>query len=272
MRKTLILFLKSVVVGAASLVPGVSGGTIAIVLDIYDSLLSSISRYMRDIRKNTIFLATFALGAALGIVLLARAVLWLFENFQLPVMSLFIGCVLGSIPALLKKSSITRVRIRHVAWVLVGFSIVMSLSFLPESGFLLTDGHSALGFLLLAIAGVVVSVAFILPGLSTSYMLLVLGIYNLTLRAVSELDILFLLPLLTGGVIGTIATARVLETAMRRYTAGTYMIILGFVLGSTRELVNEVKRMPTGWEIPICIVMLAAGLFTVMWVSKYGDD
>ena len=89
MIKTLILVLKSIAVGAASLVPGVSGGTMAIILGIYDELLGAISRYFRNIRENTIFLAAFGIGAALGILLLADLVSRLFEIYQLPMIYVY---------------------------------------------------------------------------------------------------------------------------------------------------------------------------------------
>ena len=181
---------------------------------------------------------------------------------------MFIGCILGSVPALFKKSGISRMRIRDVAWLLAGFSMIYLMSFLPEKGLSMTNTHSLLGFFIMAIGGVVVSIAFILPGLSTSYMLLILGIYESTLNAVVNYDVLYLLPLLIGGAVGTVVTARILETAMRKYTAASYMVIMGFVLGSIFEIV---PRIPIGWDILACAIMLAIGFFAIMWVSKYSD-
>ncbi len=251
--------------------PGVSGGTMAIILGIYDNLIVAISRYRNDIRKHTMFLAAFGIGAGLGVLLFAQAVLWLFENFKQPMMYLFIGCILGSIPALFKKSGIRAGKLGGMVWALIGFASVAALSLIPSGIFAVGDANPILSFVMLAVAGIVVAIAFILPGISTSYMLLILGIYDITLRAVSNMDIIFLLPLLIGGAVGTVGTARILENAMRKYTSATYMAIVGFVLGSLLELVKEVPYLPTGWNIPLCLILFAAGFSAVMWVSKFSD-
>lgn len=268
MREALTVVAKSVVVGASSLVPGVSGGTMAILLGIYDKLIFSISRFTSDWKKNLAFLAEFGIGAAAGILLLAKAVLWLFECFELPMMYLFIGLILGSVPMLFRQAGTKSIRLRDILWVLVGFTVVMLVQLIPVVPMQLGGTYNPLTFVMMVVAGVVVAVAFILPGISTSYMLLILGIYDITLRAVTELDFLFLLPLMLGAIVGTLVTARLLEIAMRRHTCATYMTIIGFVIGSILDIMPQI---PMGWNIVWCLLAVAVGFGAVSVISRYGD-
>lgn len=265
MKDILIVTAKSVVVGASSLVPGVSGGTMAILLGIYDRLIFAISRFSSDWKKNLAFLAEFGIGAGAGIALLARTVLWLFACFQLPMMYLFIGLIMGSVPTLFRQAGAKNIRMRDILWVLVGFSTVMLISIIPAGAMQLGTSYSALSFVMLIVAGVVVAVAFILPGISTSYMLLLLGIYDITLRAVTELNFWFLLPLVIGSVIGTLVTARVLEIAMRRHTCATYMVIIGFVIGSILDIM---PKIPMGLDIVWCLLSLGVGFAAITLVAR----
>lgn len=267
MKDALIVALKSLAVGAASLVPGVSGGTMAILLGIFDRLIYSISHlFSREWKKSLAFLVAFGLGAGAGILLLAKAVLWLFESYELTMMYLFIGLILGSVPMLFKEGGAKSIRLRDILWVLVGFTVVLLLGVIPVGTMQLGTSYNALSFVMLIVAGVVVAIAFILPGISTSYMLLLLGIYDITLRAVTELNIWFLLPLLIGAVVGTLATARVLELAMNRHPRATYMVIIGFVLGSILDIMPQI---PTGWNILWCLIALVVGFGAVMLLSRF---
>ena len=99
-------------------------------------------------------------------------------------------------------------------------------------------------------------------------MLLILGIYDITLRAVTELDFLFLLPLMLGAIVGTLVTARLLEIAMRRHTCATYMTIIGFVIGSILDIMPQI---PMGWNIVWCLLAVAVGFGAVSVISRYGD-
>ncbi len=268
MKSYVINFFKSIIIGASALIPGVSGGTMAIALGIYDRLLRSVSRFRDDLIKNTLFLSVFAIGSIVGILAFSGWVLWLFESFRLPVMYFFIGCVLGSIPMLFRRGGVTNIKIGDVFWVLVGYLIVMSISRLP-TGSCLVDGYYFMQFLMLMAAGAIIAVAFILPGISTSYMLLLLGIYDTTLKAVQNANFSFLVPIIIGVFVGTIITARILENAMTRHKKHTYMLIVGFVLGSVFEII---PALPTGINIIICFATFALGFVCIKLILRYSEE
>jgi putative membrane protein len=120
-------------------------------------------------------------------------------------------------------------------------------------------------FLMLILAGVIIAVALILPGISASYILLMLDMYDLTLIALKEFNLFYLVPLTVGVLGGTFLTAGILEREMHRHPQFTYMLIIGFVLGS---LVQVFPGIPSGAEILPCILTFAAGLAVILRISR----
>lgn len=268
MKNNLIIFFKSILIGASALIPGVSGGTMAIALGLYARLLRSVSRFFENAKNNALFLTVFIAGSLVGIFSLSGAVLWLFENYRLPVIYFFIGCVLGSIPMLFRQGGTKTIKSADVLWVLAGYLAVMSVSGMSGASCVIDSGYFA-QFLILAGAGAVIAIAFILPGISTSYMLLLLGIYDSTLNALQSGNISFLTPIALGALIGTLITARILENALKRYTKATYMLIIGFVLGSVFEIIPS---FPSGINLLICPLTLASGFVAIKLILRFSEE
>lgn len=262
-------FIYGVVIGAAMLIPGVSGGTTAIILGIYDRLVAAVASFFKDIKKNFIFLIAVALGGVAGILLFSKLLLRLVELWEVPMLFLFIGATSGSFPLLVRKSR-EGVKLSSALFLLLGFALVLGISYLPTSLFQF-DSHSVGGFLTLFALGLPLAVALVLPGISFSYMMLVFSIYDPFLRALSGFDILFLLPLGLGLVAGILLSTKILEKAMRRFPGPTYFVIIGFVLGSILEILRTLPHAPTGWEIPACILTLAVGAVGVWLYSRNAE-
>ncbi|UZQ85314.1 DUF368 domain-containing protein [Thermoclostridium stercorarium] len=100
----LVNVLKGIIIGIATLVPGVSGGTMAIILGVYDDIIHSISSFFSDVRKNAVFLATVGIGGVIGLFGFSRLMEYLLANFRYPMIYLFIGVIIGGIPVLYKKT------------------------------------------------------------------------------------------------------------------------------------------------------------------------
>lgn len=268
MKQALIRILKGIAIGASMLVPGVSGGTMAIILGIYDELVHAISDLTRHFRKNAIMLLEVGAGGLIGICLLAKLLLQAVTAYEMPMMFLFLGAIAGTIPALIKKTNLKKPRPVHLVYFLIGFASVLLLSLLPENlfDFSKTGGW---GFFILLFAGVVIAVALVLPGISASYVLLMLGIYDITLSAVTEFNLLFLSPLVLGVLAGVFLTTRILEKAMTQHPGATYLIIIGFVAGSMAEIF---PGLPSGIQLLICVVTLAVGFFAIFFLSRRVAD
>lgn len=265
------VMIKGFVVGSTMMVPGVSGGSMAMILGIYDRLISSISSFFKDWKGNALYLLSFGIPALLGIVLCAGPITNIITLFPVVSMFFFFGLVFGSVPMLIKKAEIHRVDWKLVLSFIIGLAIVVSMAYLPpmggEGGADLTMNFST--FMLQIVTGVVVAIGFILPGISTSYLLLVLGTYDYIMLAISNLDILALVPFVLGFVLGVILLTRVLEICMQRFPQLTYSMIMGFLLGSVYTVY---PGHPEGWEIPLSILFFTLGFVIIYFVSKREAD
>ncbi|MBQ9765960.1 MAG: DUF368 domain-containing protein [Lachnospiraceae bacterium] len=257
---------KGLVIGGTMLVPGVSGGSMAMILGIYKRLVSSISSFFKDVKNNIVFLGIFVVGALAGMAIFAKPLLALIEAFPKPMLYFFMGAVAGGIPMMYRESKVKRISVLHILYVLIGIAIVILLGLLPTD-FLNSEGMpGAVQFLIQLAAGAVAAIALILPGISVSYMLLVLGIYEPTVAAIGNLDILYLLPLGIGVVLGILLTTKLLETFMNKYPSVTYLVILGFILGSLKE---TFPGIPSGVEWLICIGTIVLGFMAIYSLSKF---
>ena len=280
MLKFLLNILYGFIIGSFMMLPGVSGGTTAIILGIYDKIVSAVSSFKKDIKKNLLFLGALAIGGGVGVLLLASPLEKLTALWYGPLCCLFGGLTMGSVPMLFKKTE-AKLTAKSVAkvvlWFIVGAAIVVGIEFLPED--LISLGSGGLWqFVLLFVLGIIFSVGFVLPGISLSYLMLVFGVYTPLLAAVSNLDVMFIMPLGLGILVGTVLTTKILENCMNKHPLPTYTVIAGFVVGSVVALLKNdiLPNLPwtDGWyNIPVCVALFAVGFVGVwFYTSKHGLD
>lgn len=252
------VFLKGMWIGGTMTVPGVSGGTMAILLGIYDRLIGAVSGLVPKKRSagdkgmqttsywsvaglNILFLTTFLLGAGVGMLAFAKLISGLLEQ---PVAGgylrfFFLGAVAGGIPLILSSAKVKKFSVWLVLLPVVGAGLVYALTFLPEEMFSLESVGGVGAFLLKLAGGIILAVALVLPGISASQMLYTLGIYEELLSYIGEFRVVPLIPLGIGTVLGILFITKTLDALMTRYPKQTFLIIFGFVLGSLPELVPQ---------------------------------
>lgn len=258
--------IKGIVIGATMLVPGVSGGTMAIILGIYDELIDAVSYFRENIKKNGILLLQYAFAGLAGILLLSKPMLAILNQWTNPVLFLFIGAILASIPPLYRKVRVAKIKPINIFFSIIGAFIALMTRFLP-SGLLETSLHFDLfQTFLLFIAGFVIAIALVLPGISASYVLLMIGMYEPTLQALLTINIPYLLPLSLGALIGTFSTSKILSHQMRKHPQFTYMLIIGFMIGS---LVQVFPGLPINQEIPACILTFLFGVAIITCLDRF---
>ena len=260
MIRSLLIFLKGMAMGAADVVPGVSGGTIAFITGIYDQLLSSINALnLNTLKKlrtegvksvwktiNGSFLVTLFLGIAVSFISLARVFKYLVEFHPQMVWGFFFGLVLGSIWLVMKM--IDQWDIIKLIAVAIGTGISYYLTIIEPGG-----GVSAPWFIFLS--GAIAICAMILPGVSGSFILLILGIYYPMLEAVSTFDLGFIALLGSGAVVGLLSFSRFLKWLLDNYYEITVAILVGFLVGSLNKLwpwkkTLEYRLNSHGEEVP----------------------
>lgn len=251
-KESAVLVLKGFIIGSSMSVPGVSGGTMAILLGIYDKLLRAVSTFFKNIKENFMFLVKIAIGGILGIGTLSFVISWLLECMPVPVSFFFIGAVAGGVPVLVheikggrsvrtgREHASVPDNIRTGVCFLLGVVCVLAITLLPENIIAVRMELSLQALLAWGLTGIIVALALVLPGISTSHMLVVLGMYQQTLDAIKNVDILFLGCLGVATIVGVFLTTKPLEWTMRKFTWESYSIILGFVAGSLQAIFTEI--------------------------------
>lgn len=263
------VILCGFITGSVMAVPGISGGSAAMVIGVYDDLLRAVSRCFSEPRRNIPLLLRFALGGILGLFLMAGAISRLLTTpAEVPVRFLFLGAVAGGIPAIFRKAGVCRMNASGLALILSGAAAVLLLASLPEG--LFTPGERGFADMALQFTGgVLLAAALVLPGISASHFLYMLGIYDAVMEKLSTLDLIPLLPLAAGTVLGIFLTARLIETLFQRHQAGTFLVILGFMLASLRELI---PRGAEPWQILTGIPCILVGFVPVYFIQSDGKN
>lgn len=234
--------LKGFGMGTSDLIPGVSGGTIALLLGIYDDFISSVSGlFSKRFWPSFKFLLPILLGMGLAIALLSNLFNYLLSYHEIPTMFFFTGLIIGIIPYLLKTSNFKQTfKTKHYLMILIGIIILVIITLLNNG-----DKHSGetltLSFGLIIkyfIAGIFASSAMLLPGISGSFMLLVFGVYGTVMFSISELMKLNFaaLPILIivglGILTGFMLSSRIIQYFLHHHTTMTFALIIGLVIGS----------------------------------------
>ncbi len=202
----IMTLVKGMIVGGTMLVPGVSGGSMAMILNIYDKLVSAVSSFSKHKKENLLFLSLFSIGGGLGVLLFANPLLHLIEKYPMPMLYFFLGAVAGGIPLIYKQANIKHFSWKVPVYIFLGILIVLLLTILPIENSPSEMEQGSTNFILLILAGFVAAVALVLPGISVSYLLLLMGLYDKTMRAISDFHFPFLISLGIGpGFVAAVA-------------------------------------------------------------------
>lgn len=279
-----LVFLKGLWIGGTLSIPGVSGGSMAMILGVYEQLIVSFNTLFRphaNKKESILFLVCFVLGALLGVMLFASGVLWLMQRYPTPMIFFFCGCVGGGVPLIFAKAGgfqnsqpIQTFKDRlydgliFFCWIAVGLCIMYLIALIPSGLFHSSAAFSLQSFLLQILGGLLTAAALVLPGISVSHMLYILGLYEQIMAGIAAFDVLGLFPFVLGVLGGVVLTSRMMETLLRRYKRQTYLIVLGFVLGSVVELFSGVNLT---FVSPLCFFLSLCGFCLVYGLFRFGN-
>lgn len=255
---------RGFVMGASDVIPGVSGGTIAVLLGIYDRLINAINGiFSKDWKKHLGFLIPLGLGIVLAVLSLAKVMKWLLKYYQEPTFFFFLGLILGVIPFLLREADVKNTfKINHYIILSIAAILIAMMVFLNDTeGAVITD-RSFSTYLLLFFSGFIGSTAMVLPGISGSFMLLVIGVYTTVIDAIDSLEIPVILVIGIGVLIGIIFMSKVINYFLTHFRAGTFAAIIGMVIGSI------VVIFP-GFPATTSLLLLSLGTFVFGIVAAY---
>jgi putative membrane protein len=271
LRQNLLLFLKGIAMGAADVVPGVSGGTIAFISGIYLELIETIKslnlQALRVLRShgpaaawrsiNGNFLAVLLSGVLTSLFSLALVVQFLIAEYPLPLWSFFVGLIVGSVVYLLRQHPFTHWR--DALLFALGIAVAWGISVAPAVH--LEGTHTTMFF-----AGTVALCAMILPGISGSFILLLLGLYPVFIDAIAGFQVGILMVFGLGGILGLMFFSRLLSWLLAHYEVAVIATMCGFLVGSLNII--------WPWKLVVDSMLSASGKTIVLssenlWPTEY---
>ena len=285
MRNLINQILRGIVIGVANIIPGVSGGTMMVSMGIYDTLIHCITHLFKQFKKSVLTLLPYAVGMLVGIVGLASVINWGLDHYSLPTNTLFIGLILGGLSPLLQKIDKKKIGPAAVIAFIALFALIIWMGFQNRDSIQNADSieMNAGQMILMVLLGMVASATMIIPGVSGSLVLMLLGYYKAVTSALTALKdglfslnfaamgqpLLLLLPFLIGIVLGIFGVAKLIEWLTHQYPTATYCGVLGLVVASPISLLLQTNFQ--GVTLPLALISVltfAAGFVIAFLLAK----
>ena len=246
--------IKGIAIGAGAIIPGVSSGVICVILGIYEKLLDSILNIFKNFKEDIKFLLPIVIGVVIGMVLFGKVLNWLFYAYPTQTSFSFIGLVLGSIPTLLKQvEKKGRFKFCYIFYLLVAVAIGLAMVIMERN--IVTTASDRFSFFYLIFAGMCMSVGVVVPGVSSTVILMLLGVYSSYLTSVARVYLPVLVPIGIGLFIGSLIWMKLIKFLLNKYHNQTFYSIIGFTIGSVFVLYSGITFDLNGVTSILCFLL-----------------
>ena len=257
----LLDIVKGFIVGTANVIPGVSGGTLMLVLGIYEKVIGSISNIFKQFKKSVLTLLPVLVGVAVAILTMSRLITYCLDAYTFATIMLFVGAVLGGMPMLIARVKKDPVKPLYVVIGLITFALVIGMLFLGQGSNADLSHMNPIKFLVVIFMGAIGSATMIIPGVSGSALLMTFGYYKPIYGAIGDItnsastqrgnDIIIAIAFVIGTAVGIWAVAKLIEMLLKKFEIQSYWGIIGFVLASAIIIVLQNFFMLDGaWPAP----------------------
>ena len=276
--------IKGIFVGVANIIPGVSGGTMAVSMGVYDKLIDAISNIRKDFKGSVKTLMPFIIGAVIGIAVLSFVISFLFEKYPVPTSAAFIGLILGGIPSIMKNVKDQSLKYTHVISFTVLAAIIIFSSILTVKENAITEMTFSIQNILIMLGlGFLSAGTMIVPGVSGSMMLMMLGYYTFIINTIkifiSSALTFEIAPILTamqslipfgiGMLLGIFIVSKTIAVLLKRYPLATYWGIIALVITSPFAIIIQLPLEGIGIGTIICsLIALVVGYIVAELVAK----
>ena len=250
--------IKGIFIGAGFILPGVSGGALAAVFGLYERMIMFMANITKDFQKNFFFFLPVAIGACGGIFVFSVFLNYFFEVAYVQLTWFFVGCIAGVLPYLWAQAGSKGRSTLHVVVLFLSFGLaVFFLRFIASN----LDGEIELSFAAWLIAGGLIALGIIVPGLSPSNLLLFLGLYSPMTRAIAEFDFAAIIPIGLGGLITILVFSRLMALIFEKAYGFMLHLVIGLVMASTVLIIPREMNL-------ICFAALILGILLALWMCK----
>ena len=277
MKNNIRTMLQGGLIGLANIIPGVSGGTLAMTLGIYEKLIDIISNFFKNIKDNIKFIVLLGFGMVIAIILGASLIEYTLTDFPLPTTMFFVGLILGGLPSAYQKTDLKK-NIDNKVIVMTSLVITSLMLLAPEISGTNITSLTLTSAVQLFFVGVIAATTMVVPGISGSLVLMMIGFYEPILNLVSTLkdsetmvdSFITLIPFGLGVLVGILLIAKLIKHLLEKHKEKTYSAIFGIILGSILLILKPVfvEYHITGLGLIIGIVLSNIGAYIAI---KLGD-
>lgn len=253
----LLSTFKGFLIGAGAILPGISSGVLCVILGIYEKLVNSVLEIFKDFKKNFSFLLPIVIGGSIGFFVFGSLLNYFFNSYNVECKLLFLGLILGSIPSLFKEANKKKkFRLSFLFYTFISFAFGLLLFLLENK---ISNSYMGIqnSFIFLFLSGFAMSAGVIIPGISSTVILMCFGTYYIYLEAISCFNVSILLPIGIGLVCGAISFLFLIRFLFNNYSYQTYYSIIGFVLGSIFVLIPNTFNL-------LSVLLFILGLFIAL--------
>ena len=274
----LVLLLKGAILGSSTLVPGLSAGTFAVVLGIYEKLIGVVSNLTKDLKNNILYVLPIGLGAVIAMLLGSNVVSYLLEHYHLATMLLFLGVIIGGIPLLFRRVKGHEKEPANIIVFLIAFALIIIMYVAnANTNNIDLSNINIMGYVKMVIVAAVSAAAMIIPGVSGSFMLMLFGYFEPIINTVKDLknmsllthNLSILIPFGIGVIVGILLISKVINYLLKHHEAKTFSAVLGFVIASIVTIVwGLVGTNINIIELLIGDVLAMLGCMLSLWIGR----
>ena len=248
--------------GISIIAPGISGSIMAVMMGIYNDLLEIVSNPLKNFKRNFFYVLPMGIGAILSIFLLLQVLDILFEKYPTPAYLLFIGLIAGSMPTVFEETE-KPYKAHYFIGALCAFAFAIAIGTLAKSGVVSTVQTTSSGIMplwYLAVSGAIAGVTSMIPGMSVSMMLMMLGVYEPLLKAAAKLDVLMVGPVAICFLAGMVLFSKLTKHIFQKYRNFAYFMVLGFMTGSIFNIFPALPVGLTEWLLSAAAIGIGIGI------------
>ena len=262
-------FLEGIIVGLGGVAPGLSGSVLLIIFGLYQKTLEALGSLFGDLKKNLRFLLPLVAGMFLGVLLFSRVIDFCLANYEMPTRFCFLGLILGTLPMVWKE-----VRKEGFSF---GYGIVILLAVLAGTWLFtlnpnlfpqISDPTLRQSVLL----GVAVAATAIIPGVDPAVFLSALGFYEMYVRALANLDIGILIPMVVGLALGAVVISFAMSQLMKRFYTATFSVIFGIFLSMIPNMLNESCVLGRNGQSAASLILLILGFGLSLFLGDFRNN
>ena len=260
----LLLLLKGVFIGSGFILPGVSGGALAAVFGLYERLILFMANITKDFKENFLFFLPVGIGGVLGILVFAVFLNFFFEIAEVQVTWFFIGCIIGTLPTLWRQAGREGRKVSYIVALITSLAAAFFFLIYIESA---VGGGFPLNIYTWTLAGAIIAFGVVVPGLSSSSLLLFLGMYAPMTGAIASFDFSVIIPIGIGGLATVFAFSRLMAFVFDRAYGLLFHVIIRFVVASTL-LIIPLDYDYLGLSGVLCVGAAVIGICLALWMCK----